>query len=141
MFAKHKATKSCYLTFCYHSPASDPHEIHAWDVTSTSQSIEASFTPSVPCPSLVQPSLETETHATEHIPNPNPCNEYLGLDDEGLYIDLGPQNSKAVNPHNQQREPETSQSDYDSDSDDESASDEEDEIEDIDEIVTDREPA
>lgn len=29
MFAKHKATKSCYLTFCYHSLASDPHEIHA----------------------------------------------------------------------------------------------------------------
>jgi len=136
MFAKHKATKSCYLTFCYHSPASDPHEIHAWDVTSTSQSIEASFTPSVPCPSLVQPSLETETHATEYIPNPNPCNEYLGFDDEGLYIDLSPQKFKAVNPHNQQREPKTSQSDYDLDSDDESASDEEDEIEDIDVIVT-----
>ena len=28
MFAKHKASKCCYLTFCYYSPASEPPELH-----------------------------------------------------------------------------------------------------------------
>ena len=73
--------------------------------------------------------------------NPNPCNEFQN-DGEGLYIDLGPQNSTPVNPHMQQKEPETSQSDgcYDSEGDDESSSDEEDELDDIDEVITDSLP-
>ena len=73
--------------------------------------------------------------------NPNPWNEFQN-DGEGLYIDLGPHNSAPVNPHMQQKEPETSQSDgcYDSEGDDESFSDEEDIVEDIDEVVEDRLP-
>ena len=130
------------MNFCYDTLASESPEILIRDVSSTGQSVEAPLTPSVSCPSIAEPSLETHTHATEHLANPNPCNEYL-IDDEGLYIDLGPQNSEPTNPHSQQREPKTSQSDtcYDSDSDDESSSDEEDEVEYIDEIVIDREPA
>ena len=113
MFAKHKASKCCYLTFCYHSPGSDPPEIPIWDVTTTSKSVAASCTPSMPCPSLAEPSLDTHTlyaETTEHMANPNPCSEFQN-DGEGLYIDLGPQNSAPVNLHMQQKEPETSQSD------------------------------
>ena len=144
MFAKHKASKCCYLTFCYHSPGSDPPKIHVWDVSSSGHSVEAPFTPSMPCPSLAEPSLDTHTlyaETTEHMANPNPCSEFQN-DGEGLYIDLGPQNSAPVNPHMQQKEPETSQSDgcYDSEGDDESFSDEEDIVEDIDEVVEDRLP-
>ena len=75
------------------------------------------------------------------MPNPNPWIEFQ-CDGEGLYIDLGPENLEPANHHSQQREPETSQSDrcYDSDGDDESSSDEEYEVEDVDEIVKDREP-
>jgi len=144
MFAKYKASKCCYLSLCYHSPGSDPPEISVWDVSSTGHSMEAPFTPSMPCPSLAEPSLETHTlcaETTEHMANPNPCNEFQN-DGEGLYIDLGPQNSTPVNPHMQQKEPETSQSDgcYDSEGDDESSSDEEDELDDIDEVITDSLP-
>jgi len=137
MFAKHKASKCCYLTFCYYSPASEPPEIPAWDV-STNQLVEAPFTPSVPCPSIAEPSLETHTQSAETInmPNPNPVNEHVGINDEGLYIDIGPQYPKPANT-------EASPSDTCSDSEgvDESSSDEEYEIEDIDEVVKDREPA
>ena len=35
MFAKHKASKCCNLTFCYHSSGSEPPEIPVWDVSST----------------------------------------------------------------------------------------------------------
>ncbi|KAG2567374.1 hypothetical protein PVAP13_7NG350824 [Panicum virgatum] len=121
MFAKHKASKCCYLTFCYYSPA-----------------IEAPFTPSVPCPSIAKPSLETHTQSAETInmPNPNPVNEHVEINDEGLYIDIGPKYPKPTNP-------EASPSDTCSDSDgvDESSSDEEYEIEDIDEVVKDKDPA
>ena len=143
MFAKHKASKCCYLTFCYHSSGSEHPEIPVWDVSSTCKSMEAPFTPSMSYASIAEPSFQTHTQypETEQMPNPNPCNE-VQCDGEGLYIDIGPENLEPANPHNQQREPETSQLDrcYDSDGDDESFSDEEYEVEDIDEVVKDREP-
>jgi len=61
MFAKHKASKCCYLTFYYHSLASEPPEIPVWDVSTTGQSDEDSFILSVPCPSIAEPSLQTQT--------------------------------------------------------------------------------
>ena len=132
MFGKHKASKCCFLTFCYHSPDSEPPKIPAWDVSSTGQSVQVPLTPSMACPSLAESSLETHTQCdeTEKIPNPNPCVEFQ-CDGEGLYIDIGPQNPKPANPHSQ-KEPETSQSDrsHDSEGDDESSSDEEDELDD-----------
>jgi len=134
MFAKYEASKCCYMTFCYHSLGSKPPEIPVWDVTTTSKSVAAPCTPSMPCPSITEPSFGTYTHETEQMPNPNPRDEYLGVDGEGLYIDIGPENPEPVNPQSQQRNPEPSQSDTcnDSDSDDESSSD--------DEIIKDSEP-
>ena len=58
----------------------------------------------MPCPSIVQPSLETQSENTAHPPNPpsesnvdylanpNPSFEHVDIDDECLYIDIGPQN-------------------------------------------------
>ena len=70
------------------------------------------------------------------MPNPNPGSEHVGNDGEGLYIDLGLQYPKPVNP-----EASPLDTSYDLDGFDESSSDEEDGVEDIDEIVKDREHA
>ena len=61
MFAKHEASKCCYMTFYYHSLDSEPPEIPVWDVSTTGQSDEDSFILSVPCPSIAEPSLQTQT--------------------------------------------------------------------------------
>ena len=63
MFTKHKASKCCLLTVAYHSLSSEPPVILDWDSSSTVNSVE--------------PQL--------------PMNEHLSVDEEGLYIDLGPQ--------------------------------------------------
>jgi len=72
MFAKYEASKCCYMTFCYHSLGREPPEIHVWDVTTTSKSVAAPCTPSMPSPSITEPSFGTHTHETEQMPNPNP---------------------------------------------------------------------
>jgi len=74
----------------------------------------------------------------------------VGVDEEGLYIDLSPQHPQPTNPHSQvgskQRQPESSDgeacSETDSDdSRDESLSDDDDsEVEDLDDIIKDKEP-
>jgi len=56
MFAKHNAFKCCFLTFGYHSPNTEPPEIPPWDFSSSWHSVENPFTPSLPCPSIAQPS-------------------------------------------------------------------------------------
>jgi len=105
MFDKHEASKCCLLTFSYHSPSSEPHVIPDWDF-STGQSIEAPFTSFIPCPSIAESSLQTQTQSTDNgnLANPNPCNEHLG-DEEWLYIELDPQPPKSFNsePSTKQR--------------------------------------
>jgi hypothetical protein len=51
------------------------------------------MTLSVGCPSLAEPSHDTHTQPEEPelLANPNPMNEFVGIDEEGLYIDLGPE--------------------------------------------------
>ena len=100
-------------------------------------SIEPPFTPSIACQSLAEPSHATHTQSAEpeYLANPNPINEHVGVDEEGLYIDLGPQYPPPPpNPQSQggskEREGENSGADKSSetDSDDESYDDE---VEDI----------
>ena len=93
MFAKHKASKCCLLTVAYHSPSSEPPMIPDWDSGSTVNSVEPPFTPSIVCPSLAEPSHATHIQSAEpeYLANPNPMNKHMGVDEEGLYIDLGPQ--------------------------------------------------
>ena len=66
-------------------------------------SVEAPFTPLVHCPSRAEPSNATQTECVEleYLANPNPSNEHVGVDEEGLYIDLGPQHPHPTNPHSQ----------------------------------------
>ena len=56
MFTKHKASKYCLLIVAYHSPSSEPPVIPDWDSSSTMNSVEPPFTPSIACPSLAEPS-------------------------------------------------------------------------------------
>ena len=93
MFAKHKASKCCLLTVAYHIPSSEPPVIPDWDSGSTVNSIEPPFTPSIACQSLAEPSHATHTQSAEpkYLANPNSMNKHMGVDEEGLYIDLGPQ--------------------------------------------------
>lgn len=56
MFAKHNASKCCFLTFYYHNPSTEPPEIPPWDFNSCWQSVENPFTPPLPYPSIAQPS-------------------------------------------------------------------------------------
>jgi hypothetical protein len=144
MFAKHKASKCCLLTVAYHSPSSEPPMISDWDCGSTMNSVEPPFTPSIAYPSLAEPSHATHTQSAEpeYLANPNPMNEHVGVDEEGLYIDLGPNYPPPPpNPQSQggskEREGESSGADEssESDSDDESSDDE---VEDIDDMVKDR---
>jgi hypothetical protein len=112
-------------------------------------SVEPPMTPSVACPNLAEPSHATQTEPNlaepsqctqtepdepEKLANPNPMKEFVGIDDEGLYIDLGPQHP--VPP------PSVDEEGVDEEymSDDESKSDDDIEIEDLDDIVEDREP-
>jgi len=146
MFTKHKASKYCLLIVAYHSPSSEPPVIPDWDSGSTVNSVEPLFTPSIACPSLAEPSHATHTQSTEpeYLANPNPMNEHVGVDEEGLYIDLGPQYPPPPpNPQSQgeskEWECESSGADESSetDSDDESFDDE---VVDINDMVKDREP-
>jgi hypothetical protein len=136
MFAKHKDTKLCLLNVSYHDPAVELPEIPQW-------SVEPPVTPSVPCPTIAEPSLQTQSADIEILANPNPSNEHVGVDDECLYIDLGPQHPvpPISEPSTNQREGDNSESEqsYESDSDDDSLSDVQ--VEDLDDIVIDREPA
>lgn len=95
MFAKHKATKVCYLTICYHSPSIEPPAIPDWDFGTTIHCVQPPppMIPSVACPSIAEPNHATHTQFEESdcLVNPNPMNEFVGVDEEGLYIDLGPQ--------------------------------------------------
>ena len=65
MFAKHKNSKCCYLTFCYHSPSSESPKIPVWDVSASGESVQAPFTPSMPCPSIAEPRFQTHTQCVE----------------------------------------------------------------------------
>jgi hypothetical protein len=157
MFAKHKDCKCCYLTFAYHSPSSEPPAIPTWDFSNAWQSIENPMTPSLHCPSIAQPSqthtetvepsqTNNETAVIEYLANPNPNNEHMGVDGEGLYMNLG---SQPAPPQSQSqggsRERDGQESNADTycetDNDDDSVSDVDYKIEDdVDEIVKYSEP-
>jgi hypothetical protein len=58
----------------------------------------------MPCPSLVEQSNSTQNAPAapeiavaidDSLGNPNPENEHVGVDDEGLYIDVGSQQAPA----------------------------------------------
>jgi len=149
MFAKSNESKCCFLTVAYNRPTSEP-QIPDWDFSPPAISVEAPFTPSVHCPTRAEASnasqsaTQSECAEPEYLANPNPSNEHVGVDEEGLYIDLGPQHPPPTKPHSQvcskQRQPESCDGSDSDDSDDESLSDDDSEVEDLDDIIKDKEP-
>lgn len=103
----------------------------------------------MPCPSIAEPSHETLTQYAdvEYLANPNPSNEHVCVDEEELYVQLGPQHSQPSKPQTQggSKEGEGESSDVDTyfqiDSDVEFVSNKDYVVEDIDEIVKDSEHA
>lgn len=159
MFAKHRAFRTCLLTVAYHSPSSEPPVLPNQDYCSPStvNPIQAPFTHSIACPSLVEPTSVALNHSAEptnavksqsveleYLGNPNPMNEHVGVDDEGLYIDMEP--NYTPTPSNPQNQGGSEERECDSSSDDEchetdfyyESSDNE--VEDTDDEIKDREP-
>lgn len=164
MFEKNRAYRTCLLTFAYHSPSSEPPVIPSWDSESPTNAepppnvaaqssgeppscAEPPLTPSMACPSLAEPSQATQCESVqpEYLANPNAMNEHVGVDDEALYIDLGPLHPPPPpNPQGPRVDREDVISDggesSETDDDDDDESDSDDEVEDIDDMVRDREP-
>ncbi|KAJ1256722.1 hypothetical protein BS78_K324100 [Paspalum vaginatum] len=70
MFAKHKSTKTCYLSLLYYHPSSEPSSIPLWE------EVDLPCTPSASTPPQVQSTLtETKTQAQPkdlYLMNPEP---------------------------------------------------------------------
>ncbi|KAJ1286913.1 hypothetical protein BS78_03G389100 [Paspalum vaginatum] len=83
MFQKNASTK----TLLIHQA------IPLWDVT-YAKAVEIPCTSSMPAPtqSSDEPSQQPKDD-DKYLQNPEPENEYVGVDEEGMYIDLGPQDS------------------------------------------------
>jgi hypothetical protein len=110
---------------------SEPPDISKWEI-GTGQSVQLS----------IGESCLTKSADNEFLANPNPSNEHADIDDECLYIDIGPEHRAPPIPTSQ-TEPNTLlddgiEEDEVEEVEDESLSD--DEI-DEDDIVIDREPA
>ena len=99
---------------------SEPPDFSQWEI-GTGHSVEV----------CIGESSITKSADIESLANPNPSNEHVGVDDEYLYIDIGPEHPSPPIP--------TSQSEPDTLLDDKDESLSDDEIEE-DDIVTDREP-
>jgi len=155
MFEKNRATRTCLLTVAYHSPGTQP-VLPDWESGSPRKSVEPPFTPSVVSPSIAEPSQLSmsqppKASQPEFLANPNPMNEHMGIDDEGLYIDLGPNHppppptSSQSQGGSKEREEEIDESSDEevADRDDETSDEEDEEVEideSSDEEVADREP-
>ena len=177
MFEKNRATRTCLLTVAYHSPGTQP-VLPDWESGSPRKSVEPPFTPSVVSPSITEPSQLSMSQPPkarqpsksqspkprqtskskppkpsqpEFLANPNPMNEHMGIDDEGLYIDLGPNHppppptSSQSQGGSKEREEEIDESSDEevADRDDETSDEEDEEVEideSSDEEVADREP-
>ena len=152
------------MTVAYHSPGTQP-VLPDWESGSLRKSAEPPFTPSIVSPSIAEPSQPSMSQPPkpsqlEFLANPNPMNEHMGIDDEGLYIDLGPNNppppptSSQSQGGSKEREEEIDESSdeevadrdeecAESGSDDETSDEEDEEVEideSSDEEVADREP-
>ncbi|PUZ67825.1 hypothetical protein GQ55_3G465000 [Panicum hallii var. hallii] len=92
MFDKHISTKKYYLSIAYHAPSVEPPPIPVSD-----DCVDFPCTPSIPVPLAIDGSHShfTQTLACSEInvednflENPEPENEHVGVDEEGLYIDI-----------------------------------------------------
>ncbi|WVZ49879.1 hypothetical protein U9M48_001202 [Paspalum notatum var. saurae] len=91
MFQKNASIKTCHISIAHYDPSTNPPAIPLWDVT-YAKAVEIPCTSSMPAPtqSSDEPSQQPEDD-DKYLQNPEPENEYVGVDEEGMYIDLGPQ--------------------------------------------------
>ncbi|CAN6289119.1 unnamed protein product [Urochloa humidicola] len=136
MFSKHVGSKVVHMTIMYTDPT-DPVPIPECYTPENSELLDIPCTPSIACPTLPAASQSTEQtcnqptkpttsqptepstnepteHNDEHLKNPEPQNEHVGVDDECLYIAAPTPKAHMVQDI-----------DSDSDSDSDSQSDEE----------------
>jgi hypothetical protein len=130
------------MSIAYHKPNADPPEIPLWD------NVEIPCTLSMSAPSYVEPSKGTQPgtvteqdndmveEVDNYLMNPELENEYMGVDEEGLYIEIAPTSHANVDTTKKKDE------DYDpsSDSESDSMSDTDMDAE-VDDIVKDRLPS
>ncbi|KAJ1294175.1 hypothetical protein BS78_01G125400, partial [Paspalum vaginatum] len=81
MFQKNASTKTCHISIAHYDPSTNPPAIPLWDVT---------YAMLAPTQSSDEPSQQPEDD-DKYLQNPEPENEYVDVDEEGMYIDLGPQ--------------------------------------------------
>ena len=140
MFKKHMSSKYCCMSIAYHKPDVDPPKIPLWD------NVEMPCTPSMSAPSYVESSKATQSGTVTEpdydmvednkFMNPEPQNEYVGVDEEGLYIDIAPTSHANVDTSEKKDE------DYDPGSNSESESDSESDMDaEVDEIIKDTLPS
>jgi hypothetical protein len=135
MFAKHMSSKCCFMSIAYHKPDVEPPKIPLWE------NVEIPCTPSMSAPSYVEPSkasqpgtvteLENDIVGEEdnYLMNPEPENEHVRVDEEGLYIDIPPEQAKEDEDYDPGSNSESdSMSDFDMDAE-------------VDEIVKDKLPS
>ncbi|CAN6325281.1 unnamed protein product [Urochloa humidicola] len=131
MFAKNVSSKICLMSIAYHSPTEKPPVIPLWY-----EYDEVPCTPSVPVPCQVEPSQATHSDSqtcTDTQPednfllNPEPENEHVGVDEEGMYIDVEGNQQFNVGPlvgHDEKVDEALDESDSEDDSDSDSDYDE-----------------
>ncbi|KAG2595548.1 hypothetical protein PVAP13_5KG083287 [Panicum virgatum] len=140
MFKKHMSSKYCCMSIAYHKPDVDPPKIPLWD------NVEMTCTPLMSAPSYVESSKAIQSGTVtkpdydmvedNKFMNPEPQNEYVGVDEEGLYIDIAPTSHANVDTSEKKDE------DYDPGSNSESESDSESDMDaEVDEIIKDTLPS
>jgi hypothetical protein len=123
------------MSIAYHKPDVEPPKIPLWE------NVEIPCTPSMSAPSYVEPSkasqpgtvteLENDIVGEEdnYLMNPEPENEHVRVDEEGLYIDIPPEQAKEDEDYDPGSNSESdSMSDFDMDAE-------------VDEIVKDKLPS
>nr|TKW38310.1 hypothetical protein SEVIR_1G106600v2 [Setaria viridis] len=120
MFAKHVSTKTCYISIAHYHPSCEAPAIPLWH-----ECVQVPCTPSMLDPKHLEPSQFTQTQD-----NPELENEHVGIDEEGMYIDIGPQIDPAAG-----NEEDVVLSNFEVDSDSDSNYED-----DVDEVVKDKEP-
>ncbi|WVZ79951.1 hypothetical protein U9M48_027473 [Paspalum notatum var. saurae] len=91
MFQKNASNKTCHISIAHYDPSTNPLAIPLWDVT-YANAVEIPCTSSMPAPTQSSDELRQQPEDDDkYLQNPEPENEYVGVDEEGMYIDLGPQ--------------------------------------------------
>ncbi|RLM92908.1 uncharacterized protein C2845_PM08G12150 [Panicum miliaceum] len=82
MFLKHLKTKTCCLSIAYYPQTSKPPVIPLWY-----EEIEVPCTPS----SINGSSISESQPKDNYLANPEPGNEHVGVDEDGMHIDICPE--------------------------------------------------